>query len=106
MAGPVSPHHVGHPAGGEAVPVAGGPVCVCRGRFPISVVLVCDADVESGGGVVKPLWRQRCVGERLRGDLEQEPVLGVERACFPRADPEVLGVEPEHLVEEPTTLGQ
>ncbi len=92
-----------NPAGGHAERVAGQQVAV---QAPVglvqarAVVLGHGADKDPGLAAVQRLGRDTGPFDRLPGDLQQQPLLGIHRRCLARGDAEEPGVEQGGVVEE------
>ncbi len=103
-AGAAPPEEVRQPAGHGAERGAGGHVAVeflgrVVGHLP-RVVHVADGDVDPAAAVPQRAGVDTGVLQRLPGDLQDEPLLGVDVVGFPGRDVEELGVELVEVVEE------
>ncbi|RFZ61230.1 hypothetical protein DE4576_05488 [Mycobacterium marinum] len=100
----LQPQHISHPARSHT----GGSACqrvTLNAGMTAYVALRPDPDEHSGvrtfqGGRVDPR-----VFQRLPTHLQQHPLLRIHRDCFPRGDPEKLGIKAGHVRHKPAVAG-
>ncbi len=96
---PVRGHAQGCAGGGprlHPVQVGAGEVGVLRGA---------DADVDAGAAAAQRSRIDGGMGEGLVGDLQHQALLGVHQTGLARGDPEEVGIEPGHVVQEAAPAG-
>ncbi|GCB53280.1 hypothetical protein SNL152K_10637 [Streptomyces sp. NL15-2K] len=103
---PLEPERVGQPTGDDTLLVAGPQVALQVGRCVVDAraVLLWDhareragvAAADGGRVDTRPL-------QRLPRQLQQQPLLRIDRQRLPRRDPEETRIELRRLIQKPTT---
>src|SRR6266851_5392321 len=87
-----------------SIPCAGVRIDVERvitvANLKLRIVYAANADEYSGLTTGKPMRRLSCILKGFPGHFQQEPLLGIHAACFPRSNTEEVRVKLIHMLQK------
>ena len=89
-----------HAVGISGTDVSVDQVRVAEQRTPI--VVICNADIDTGSAAIQTRRRMACILQRLPHDLQHQSLLWIHTRRLARGDTEELGIELIHVFQECT----